>query len=66
MQVRFAMRSWSFMEKKRILNTIQPYTESYQDVVDQGKREVNQGYMPPIQTVARQNIHSVYDPCRLS
>lgn len=33
------------------IDTVQPYQGSYNDVVDQGKREVDRGYMPPIQNV---------------
>jgi len=31
------------------IETVTPYTGSYQDVVDQGQDEVERGYMPPIQ-----------------
>lgn len=31
------------------IQTIQPYTGSYDDVVDQGQREVNSGFLPAIQ-----------------
>ena len=55
--------SWSNGNTKRIaeqlanrtgadiarIETVQPYTGSYQDIVDQGQREVNEGYRPPIQ-----------------
>ena len=55
--------SWSNGNTKRIaeqlarrtgadiarIETVQPYTGSYDEVVDQGQREVNEGYRPPIQ-----------------
>lgn len=55
--------SWSNGNTKRIaeqlanrtgvdiarIETMQPYTGSYDEVVDQGQREVNEGYRPPIQ-----------------
>lgn len=55
--------SWSNGNTKRIaeqlarrtgadiarIETVQPYTGSYDEVVDQGHREVNEGYRPPIQ-----------------
>lgn len=31
------------------IETVKPYTGSYQDVVDQGQREVERGYQPEIQ-----------------
>jgi len=31
------------------VKTVQPYTGSYNDVVDQGQREVNSGFLPEIQ-----------------
>lgn len=31
------------------IRTVQPYTGSYDDVVDQGQREVNSGFLPAIQ-----------------
>ena len=34
------------------IDTVQPYEGSYDAVVDQGQKEVNQGYMPPIQPIA--------------
>lgn len=30
------------------IKTVKPYTGSYNDVVDQGQREVNEGFMPEI------------------
>lgn len=30
------------------IDTVTPYSGSYDDVVEQGKKEVEQGYMPPI------------------
>lgn len=30
------------------IQTVQPYVGSYQEIVEQGKREVDQGYHPPI------------------
>ena len=55
--------SWSNGNTKRIaeqlagaagadiarIETVQPYTGSYNEVVEQGHREVNEGYRPPIQ-----------------
>lgn len=55
--------SWSNGNTKRIaeqlarrtgadiarIETVQPYTGSYDEVVDQGQREVNEGYRLPIQ-----------------
>lgn len=57
--------SWSNGNTKRIaeqlanrtgadiarIETVQPYTGSYDEVVDQGQREVNEGYRPPIQSL---------------
>ena len=57
--------SWSNGNTKRIaeqlanrtgadiarIETVQPYTGSYAEVVDQGQREVNEGYRPPIQAL---------------
>ncbi len=54
--------SWSNGNTERIANmlkeatgadiakieTVTPYKGSYEEVVDQGQREVNRGYMPPI------------------
>lgn len=31
------------------INTVQPYTGSYDDVVNQGQREVNSGFLPELQ-----------------
>lgn len=31
------------------IRTVQPYTGSYDDVVDQGQREVNSGFLPELQ-----------------
>ena len=31
------------------IQTVQPYTGSYDDVVDQGQREVNSGFLPELQ-----------------
>ena len=33
------------------VKTVQPYTGSYNDVVDQGQREVNSGFLPELQPV---------------
>lgn len=33
------------------IRTVEPYTGSYDDVVDQGRREVNSGFLPEIQPV---------------
>lgn len=34
------------------IQTVQPYTGSYQDIVDQGQREVERGYKPEIRPLA--------------
>lgn len=34
------------------IKTVYPYTGSYNDIVDQGQREVNSGYLPEIQPLA--------------
>ena len=34
------------------IRTVQPYTGSYQDIVDQGQREVERGYKPEIRPLA--------------
>lgn len=34
------------------IQTVEPYTGSYDDIVDQGQREVEQGYCPAIQPLA--------------
>ena len=34
------------------IQTIQPYTGSYDDVVDQGQREVSSGFLPEIQPLS--------------
>ena len=58
--------SWSNGNTKRIaeqlarrtgadiarIETVQPYTGSYQDIVDQGQREVERGYKPEIRPLA--------------
>ncbi len=33
------------------IETVEPYTGSYNDIVDQGQEEVNSGYLPPIKPV---------------
>ena len=33
------------------IETVKPYTGSYNEVVDQGQREVNSGYEPPIKPI---------------
>lgn len=33
------------------INTVTPYTGSYNEIVDQGQREVNSGYMPEIKSI---------------
>ncbi len=33
------------------LDTVQPYTGSYQEIVDQGKQEVNKGFLPQIKSL---------------
>lgn len=57
--------SWSNGNTKRIaeeiqkatqgdivrIETVKPYTGSYNEVVDQGQREVNSGYEPPIKPI---------------
>lgn len=34
------------------IETVEPYTGSYQKIVDQGQKEVNQGYMPKLKPLA--------------
>ena len=34
------------------IQTVEPYTGSYDDIVDQGQREVEQGYCPAIQPLS--------------
>ena len=40
------------------IDTVQPYTGSYDEVVDQGQREVNAGYKPEIKPLTV-NIQAV-------
>lgn len=35
------------------IETVEPYTGTYNDIVEQGQREVNQGYMPKIHRLGK-------------